>query len=350
MQENARTHARRPMHRDDIEIRAYRPGDEQRILDAFNLVFRETCGPAYVDRTMEHWAWQYLRNPLGNRIMLAVAGDGTVASQYAGVPMLADTPWGPQRFVHCVDSMTHPSYRQGLQKQALFTQVGARYGDDCLVVGEAMCFGLPVDMAFRIGQRYLQYHMMRTIDFLVRDRATPPPEHDASIRCERAEKLPPDLEGLWAAVRADKECLVRKDRAYLQWRYADHPERSAYEFWTARTGERLRGMLVMRREQGLVPDGAVIVDWIVPEGDTATSAALIAAASQRQSELGRQRLITVVPPWSAEHAMFAQHGFVCTPSSQWMQRRMVHGIHLASLTPDYLASHWWYMLGDTDLA
>jgi hypothetical protein len=36
------------MNRDDVEIREYRPGDEQRILDTFNLVFREVCGPGFV--------------------------------------------------------------------------------------------------------------------------------------------------------------------------------------------------------------------------------------------------------------------------------------------------------------
>ena len=78
----------------ELEIRKYRPGDEGAILDTFNLVFREVCGAGYVDRTMAQWQWQYRDNPQGNRIWLAVAADGTVAAQYAGVPLLVDTPWG----------------------------------------------------------------------------------------------------------------------------------------------------------------------------------------------------------------------------------------------------------------
>ena len=82
-----------------ITIRPYKPGDEHAILATFNLVFREVCGADYVDRTLEQWRWAYRDNPMGHRISLAFTEDGTVASQYAGMPFLYDTPWGAQRFV-----------------------------------------------------------------------------------------------------------------------------------------------------------------------------------------------------------------------------------------------------------
>jgi hypothetical protein len=34
----------------------------------------------------------------------------------------------------------------------------------------------------------------------------------------------------------------------------------------------------------------------------------------------------------------------------WLQRRLVHSSHLPSLTPQFLATSWWYTLGDSDLA
>ena len=63
---------------DGLTIRPYRYGDEHKILETFNLVFREVCGADYVDRTMEQWQWAYPNNPAGHRISLAVAEDGTV--------------------------------------------------------------------------------------------------------------------------------------------------------------------------------------------------------------------------------------------------------------------------------
>ena len=60
-----------------LTIRLYQDGDEHKILETFNLVFREVCGPEYVDRTLEQWQWAYAKNPAGHRMSLAVAADGT---------------------------------------------------------------------------------------------------------------------------------------------------------------------------------------------------------------------------------------------------------------------------------
>ena len=109
---------------DDLVIRPYEPGDEQGILETFNLVFREVCGEGYRDRTPAEWAWQYLENPRGMRVMLAVAPEGTVAAQYAAVPMAVLSPLGPTSFVHAVDSMVHPAFRPGLKKPGLFVPTG----------------------------------------------------------------------------------------------------------------------------------------------------------------------------------------------------------------------------------
>jgi hypothetical protein len=336
------------MFQPDVEIRAYRPGDEQRILDTFNLVFRQANGSAFVDRTIDQWRWQYLNNPAGHRIMVAVAHDGTVAAHFAGLPMRADTPFGPQRFVHCVDSMTHPTFRQ-LQPMALFARIGRHFREQCEQVGEALCWGYPVEVAFRIGQQFLDYQPLLTIDYLVRAIDQAPTPLPAGWQVERLQTLPADLDALWARVRADKQCLVRRDRRYLDWRYRDHPDAANYELRAARHGDRLAGLLVLRTASELVPDGMAIVDWLVPEAEPLAAAALLAAATRRQHEAGRRRLFTVLPPWSLEARLLAGSGFAAVPSATWMPRRLVFEIHLALLTPEFLRTGWWYTLGDSDL-
>ncbi len=86
------------------EIRPYRPGDETAILTSFNRVFREVCGPGYVDRPLEYWRWEYLQNPAGYRITVGTA-DGIVAGNYSGTPQRFHTEFGPKVFVHAVDSL-----------------------------------------------------------------------------------------------------------------------------------------------------------------------------------------------------------------------------------------------------
>jgi hypothetical protein len=334
----------------ELTIRWYRPGDEHAILRTFNLVFREVCGPSYQDRTLAQWEWAYRHNPIGHRISLAVAPDGTIASQYAGMPFLYDTPWGEQRFVHCVDSMTHPGFRQGLQTKSLFVETCMPFWAHCREIGDALFYGFPVDAAFRIGQRYLKYVMMTVVDYLIRERGAPVLAVPAGHEVQRVDTVPPDVGGLYEQVRQEKRCLLRRDYRYLLWRYVQHPQRADYELWTVRAHGTLRGLMVLKPDSGLAPDAATIADWLVPERDQAATDALLAAAVQRQRDGGKQRLMTVLPPWSAEAGTFAARGFVWTPSAHWLQRRLVHNICVPQVSPEFLAAQWWYTLGDSDLA
>jgi hypothetical protein len=333
-----------------LTIRPYEAGDEGAILSTFNLVFREVCGPDYVDRTIAQWRWAYPDNPAGHRISLAVAEDGTVASQYAGMPMRYDTPWGAQLLIHCVDSMTHPRWRQGLKAKSLFVETCMPFWAHSREIGDALFYGFPVDAAYRIGKRYLEYEMMRVIDFLIRDRAAPALGAPADVDVERVEAVPDDLDPLYEEVRQAQPFLLRRDRVYLDWRYVQNPARADYELWAARRGGALRGLMVLKPGSGLAPDACTIADWLVPSADGAAADALLAAATTRQHQEGKERLMAVFPPWSAEHRLLADRGFVETPSANWLQRRLIHNICKAEITPEFLSEQWWYTLGDSDLA
>ena len=103
----------------DLTIRSYQPGDEDAILESFNRVFGEICGEGYVDRDLAFWRWEFLDNPMGHRISVAVTGDGVVAAHYAAVPVAMATSFGDAIFVQGVDSFTHPDYRRGLKRPGL---------------------------------------------------------------------------------------------------------------------------------------------------------------------------------------------------------------------------------------
>ena len=60
--------------------------------------------------------------------------------------------------------------------------------------------------------------------------------------------------------------------------------------------------------------------------------------------------MAVCPEWSAEWRTFETSGFVRTPSSNWLERRLVYLLTGSPLTEPTLQADWWYMLGDSDLA
>jgi len=338
------------MNYPDLTIRPYRNGDEEQILATFNLVFREVCGEDYVDRTPEQWQWQYGDNPMGHRISLAVASDGTVVSQYAGVPVLVDTPCGAQRFIHCVDSMTHPRWRGGLKRPGVFVITGWPFSAHSRRISDAVLYGFPVDIAFRIGSRYLEYHFLRDIDYLVREAGPGVFRAPGGVDIERVDVVPADIGSLYRVMRDEKRLLLRRDYRYLDWRYRQNPLRDDYEFWTVRRGGRLVGFLVLKPTKGLVPDSSTVADWLASETDDAAIDALIHVVTRRLDEEKLVRSVAVFPEWSPEWRAFEARGYEKTPSANWLQRRMVYLITGSPLTADVLQEDWWYTLGDSDLA
>lgn len=331
-----------------LTLRPYRPGDEAAILKTFNLVFREVCGPGFVDRTPEFWRWEFGHNERGHRIALAVLADGTVAAQYAGVPLLVHTSFGPKVFVHIVDSFVHPEHRKGLKKPGLFVETAMPWFEDCLRKGDAVLYGYPVAIAERIGQRYLEYHRLRVVDYLCRDVATSASAVSGGIQIERVLAFPCEVDALFATCAREKHCCTQRDARYLNWRYAEMPG-DAYELFVARRAGQICGALVLRPVHELVPGACTIADWLVPEDDSTTADALCATAHERARAHGRRTVMAVFADPSHEHRALRAAGFEVVPSSRFDERRLTHRIYDRVLTTEWLVENWWYTLGDSDL-
>ncbi len=333
-------------------VRPYRPGDDRGILDTFNLVFREACGEGYVDRSLDYWRWQFLDNPEGLRISIAVTDDGLVTAHYGGVPYRVATVYGDKLFIHIVDSFVHPEYRKGLKRPGLFVDTAVPWFSDCYIRGDAVPYGYPVRIAERIGQRFLNYNHMRIVNYLCRDlqaqAAVPEREGPAGIEVRRVDVLGIEVNDLFERFAAERPCLVRRSVAYLTWRYL-RPPGIEYEIYEARSEGQLRGLMVMRAVHELIPAACTIADWIVPGLDGDVTEALLARAVARGRECGRERLLAVFADTSVEFASFRELGFDLVPSKTYQERRLTFQIYDDDLTWDWLRENWWYTLGDSDL-
>lgn len=332
----------------DTTIRPFRPGDEPGILKTFNLVFREVCGPSYVDRERAFWDWEFAGNPEGHRISLAVAKDGTIAAQYAGVPLRMSTAFGDTVFVHIVDSFVHPEFRKGLKKPGLFVETSLPWFEECRAKGDGVLYGYPVATAERIGQRYLDYKRLRVVDYLCREAGLGSTSVAGDLELERVAAVPAEVDALFAIVAREKRCFVRRDRRYFDWRYVRYPN-APYELWSATRAGALVGFLVLHPFHELVPAACTIADWLVAEGDRATQDALLAKATERARAHGRTTVMGVFADPSREAALLRESGFAVVPSSTFLERRLTHRIYHPQMTTEWLTEHWWYTLGDSDL-
>ncbi|MFK7742494.1 MAG: GNAT family N-acetyltransferase [Planctomycetota bacterium] len=332
-----------------LTIRTYVPGDEHAILQTFNRVFREQCGEGYVDRDVAFWRWQFRDNPAGTQILLAVAADGTVAAQYTAVPQTADTVHGPKRFVHVVDSMTHPDFRQGLKQQGLFATLGNRFTEDYREHGNEIGYGFPVRMAERIGRRLLDYSLLRTVDYWLRDPQLDLPSAPANVAvASLGLELPAELDALWQLALPESPFAVRKDRRYLQWRYASGPEAHRYMRLGAYRHGELVGFLALRVEHELIPSACTIADLVCGDDDEGAARALLAEACRLAAERSRT-LLAVFADHDPNRRRLADIGCHQRSSAHWHERRLTHRITGPDTSPEQLADLWRYSLGDTDL-
>lgn len=330
----------------EITFRLYQPGDEVPILETFNRTFAEAWDEGYVDRTLAEWEWEFLGNPAGHRILLGMAEDGRVACQYAAVPIRV---WAGRElsFFHAVDSMVHPEFRTGLRKRGLFLEVAERFFEEFGGKVDDLGFGYPVRPAWRIGERFLGYRLIRSLDYLLRptaDLLSAP----AAIEVREVERFSPALDAFELGLRNDFDCMTIKDRGYLDWRYPDCP-RHDYHILEAWDGDQYRGFVVLRLEGGLVPDSAMIGDFLVAPDDRDALRALLATANRLARDSGCSQLLTVQNPELPLFGVLSDLGFRAEPSSNWLERKLGSRDWTSGLDQEWLGGHWQYCLGDSDL-
>ena len=340
-------------------IREYRPGDEEAILDTFNRVFAGV-DPGFVPRTLEEWRWTYLDNPSGWRISLAVTDDGRVISQYAGIAQRVLLDGEPGFFSQAVDSMTDPAFRRGLKAPGFFVLTGYPYADG---YGgpppdkDTIMWGLPVPPAWRIGKRYLKYELVRTqLELAAEVDALALPgvgSHGVTVdELDPAEGFPGDVDELFRAHAERHLAMAVRDKAQLDWRYGRRPG-YRYRAAVARRDGRPVGLTVQRSGAFDGRAGSLVCDWVVgrPTGagepfDLGAAVELLAWHRARAIADGQDRLVTLFPDTAAEWLAFQEVGFRVRDTSYFLVGRN----YVKRYDMRWLRRHWYYTLGDTDLA
>jgi hypothetical protein len=327
------------------QVRAYQSGDEHGILEAFNRIFARV-DPNFRPRTMEEWRWQYERNPSGRRIVLAVCEDGRVLAQYAGIPQRVLLDGQPGHFSQSVDSMADPEFRR-LAREPLFVQVGrafdAGFGGDA-PEKDTLMWGLPVPAAFRIGKKQLKYELVRQQHKLgtTLDRLALP---GSPLAAQELRAFPAEMDALAARAARERRGLAVRDRAQMSWRYTENPHHRYRLAAVHRAGE-LVGVAVYRKGSfDLVEDG-LVVDWLAPAGDEDVRAALLAWVHDCARAEGCERLTALFPDTAPEWLAFQRLGFRVHATRYFLVAWSFSARHDLA----WMRRHWYYTLGDTDLA
>jgi len=233
--------------KDEFYLRPYESGDEKKILEGFNEIFN-------TDRTLDHWYWKFRDNPYGSHMVCTgVSGEGDIISHFAGypVPFCSTIEEGkkPEYFItlQAGDTFTHPKVRRkGLGKRGILARSAYYYYAKFLEGVVPFAYGFNTGNVKNLGERYLGYTYIDPVPYWVKDVSKTPFASPslfsrlfAGFSVEEVNSVDDEWDGLFARLCPTYKFLIKRDAAYMKWRYLDCPDRTHRIF-----AIRKRGLLV----------------------------------------------------------------------------------------------------------
>ncbi len=328
-------------------IRAFRTGDEAIIVDMFNRVFGAS-DPEFRPRDVDFFNWKYLANPAGYHSLVAEDPDGLVVAHYGGVPIKMRVDGQDVLFGQNCDAYSDPAIRRGLRNPGTFVRLAQAYASTFAIPGvDAVMYGLPVPEHYRIGVKYLDYWMLRTQFQLTLRHADQLPDWDWKTHAIEVTEFPEDVLALAERLESrHHRCVARRDKAFLDWRFASHPWKS-YRMAVARPGDGgdVLGLAVYSKARFGNATRGILVDWYVDPESPGAAQSLLRWTAERAAQDGLHDLVTILPPTSIWWERFIQFGFEAEPTPYVMTARP-YDVRFASA---WLREHWYYTLADMDL-
>jgi hypothetical protein len=333
-----------------LDIREYRPGDEEAIVAAFNRVFAATR-PGFRTRRLDGWRWRFVDNPSipsgGPRAFLAFDEEGQVLAQYAGLSQRALVEGRSVHFSHSVDSFCDPALRGGIGKRGVFVQTGEPFaenygGQD--VDSDVFMWGLPVRTAWRIGRARLGYEFLDPLWTLTLESSKPSESEARGVEVSDAAEFPADTDEFFTRCARDHAAIVVRDREHLAWRYTRCPE-VRYQIAIARARGHMLGYAVHRLGEIDGRPAQVICDWLVMRADNGPAQALRAYLQSWASDVGLP-LVCAFPSHTPEFVDFQAAGYKVAGSRT---RCVVGRSYDRRRSARWYSQNLYATLGDTDL-
>lgn len=232
-----------------LDLRPYQSSDEAAIMDLFTKAFKRPEPKGF-------WDWRFASNPNGIGV-IELAWDGDVlAGHYAVSPIGMRVNGVDYPAALSGTTMTHPDY-QGLKLFPILSErVYARMGED----GMLLVMGFPNHYSHRIIVRDIGWTDIHEVPTFRKDFedgiALPVP----SAKVEMLTTFDARFDGLWERVKDQQPIRVRRNAAYLNWRYVTNPT-FAYTRLALTQNDELLGYAVCKPYQ----DGADLVDLVAVE-------------------------------------------------------------------------------------
>jgi len=259
--------------------RPFRDGDEAAILDLFARSFHQP-------RTREHFDWKFRRDPFGNeRISLTFEVTGN-SEQVTGFDSSTCQPSPVSRYLalaghyaayvvpfhdrgrellaHQIgDTMTNPAFRHvGRGPTSILGRTALHFYETFCEGRIAFNYGFNVANIQRFSLKFLRSDRVEPVTYRVRaplPRISRLARWARGYQLERVTSVGTEFDDFFARVAPAYAFLVRRDAAYLRWRYFERPD-VEYVVIAIRKWRRLAGWIVFRLRDGRFSWGDALFD------------------------------------------------------------------------------------------
>jgi GNAT superfamily N-acetyltransferase len=285
--------------RGEISYRKYRDGDEQAIVDLFNLVFHRSI-------TVKDWSWTYRENPIRRKdIVLALSGPRLVG-QAASVPLEFTWKGRAIQVARPQNVMVHPDF----QNRGIFTELLRRLTVSFSGEQVDLVVTFPNNNSLPAFIRKLDYTHVADIPTWTLPAGDPGEgKTGTSAQCTIAEvpTFSPADRNFIGSCLSGYDAFNARSPGYLGWRYG-RDSGKVYHVLRAYDGDQLAGLLVFKlyRENQSVD----LVDIFCGEGVESVRPWLEAIAGWFH---GRGTVISGFSTWMMPHyrwhPLFEEAGF-----------------------------------------
>jgi len=237
-----------------MQIRQYKNGDEEQILKLDWQLFPDPWNK----RDIPNWKWKHRgNNPAGEALVYVMEHEGKIITHFAVVPYRIRFFGHDILASHSIGSMVAPEW----QGKGLIKFVADKLFEDAVIRGITMSWGFPNDLAYELHKKLMGYGDVAQITTL--ERKTPqggPVKKRLSEKLlfSAVERFDSSADELWEKAKDIFNISVKRDSAYLNWRFLDRPDQKYFAFGAYESGE-LKGYVILK----LYKDSKILKGHIV---------------------------------------------------------------------------------------
>jgi GNAT superfamily N-acetyltransferase len=283
-----------------VICRRFRAEDKADVLALLRTSFDGWHG----ERSEAYWEWKFEHNPHGRALIWVSDDGGRIAGCYIWIP--TQVRFGDETILgaQSVDAAVDPAYRG----RGVFSDLARMAVEESEENAIELVFAFPTEGAFK-GQIRVGFEPRTPITRAYRLLAFTPLRRRRSpgLTVRRLETFDAGFDPF--ASRRSDQLSIRRDPAYLEWRYRGNPVRR-YETIVCEREGAVCGYAVLSvdRARGRITPGYVVDLQVLP-GVDAAAACLTSQALRQLRQLGAHVAVAWTRPSGPEQEALQSFGF-----------------------------------------